>query len=613
MCGINAIYAYHYAAPDVDRDEVRRVRDRMAARGPDGSGEWYSEDGRVALGHRRLSIIDLSEAGAQPMRSADGRLVVTFNGEIYNYRELRRDLERDGCEFRSHSDTEVLLELYAREGEAMVDRLRGMFAFAIWDAPRETLVLARDPYGIKPLYYADDGWTVRVASQVKALLASGRVSRAEEPAGVAGFFLFGSVPEPYTLFREIRAVPAGAVVRVDRLGAGEPRSYFSIARTFRDAVRAPERLGAEALASRVRDALADSVRHHLVADVPVGAFLSSGVDSGSLVGLARDAGAEDLQTVTLTFEEYRGEARDEAPLAEAVARQYATRHATRVLTGVEFRAELPKLLDAMDQPSVDGTNVYVVSRAAAEMGLKVAISGLGGDELFGGYSSFRTIPRTVRAAWLPSHVPGLGPLTRAAALAVLPSRATPKAAGAVELGGTYAGAYFLKRGLFMPWELDALVGRDLARAGLERLAPLEYLASALRPDPGTPFARVATLEASCYMRNQLLRDADWAGMAHSLEIRVPLVDAALLRALAPALVGAEGALDGKDLMARAPSAPLPDAVRRRPKTGFVVPIGAWLDSDPRLASWREVPMLAHPGGHWSRRWAYALFAAAHER
>src|SRR6266481_2533045 len=234
MCGIAGIYAYHYAANAVDREELRRIRDHMAARGPDGFGEWYSQDERVGFGHRRLTIIDLSERGAQPMTSADGKLVVTFNGEIYNYRKLRAALETRGCVFRSETDTEVLLHLYAEKGEAMVNDLRGMFAFGLWDADKGALLLARDPYGIKPLYYADDGWTLRFASQVKALIAGGKVSTSPEPAGWTGFLLFGSVPEPFTTYQEIRALPAGSTLWVDRGGTHETKQYCSIAETYCD-------------------------------------------------------------------------------------------------------------------------------------------------------------------------------------------------------------------------------------------------------------------------------------------------------------------------------------------------------------------------------------------
>ena len=232
MCGIAGIYAYHYAAGSVVRTELQLIRDHMAARGPDGAGEWYSQDERVGLGHRRLSIIDLSDRAAQPMASADGKCVITFNGEIYNYRQLRALLEKKGCVFRTQSDTEVLLHLYAKKGAAMVDDLRGMFAFALWDAEKQALFLARDPYGIKPLYYADDGWTLRFASQVKALLAGQKVSRDPEPAGWVGFCLFGSVPEPFTTYQEVRSLPAGSTLWVDRIGTREVKQYFSIAEVY---------------------------------------------------------------------------------------------------------------------------------------------------------------------------------------------------------------------------------------------------------------------------------------------------------------------------------------------------------------------------------------------
>lgn len=600
------MFAFHYASLAINRDELGRTLNHMAARGPDDSGEWYSADGRVALGHRRLSIIDLSDKGRQPMLNADGTLVISFNGEIYNYQELRRSLQESGCVFESKTDTEVLLHLYAKKGEAMVEDLRGMFAFALWDANKNALMLARDPYGIKPLYYADDGWTVRAASQVKALLAGGNVSRVPEPAGIIGFFLFGSVPEPYTIYQEIRAVPAGSIVWIDALGASEPKKYFSIARVFQEAIEENQQLTGDQIQHAVRDALFDSVRHHLIADVPVGAFLSAGIDSGTLVGLARDAGAEDLQTVNLTFQ---GLDYNEAALAEVVAKQYGTKHTARLLGTTEFRSELPRILAAMDQPSIDGINVYFVSKVAAETGLKVALSGLGGDELFGGYSTFRNIRRWVKSVTIPGHIPGLGRLFRSVTSPLLPDRVSPKLAGMVEYGGTYSGAYLLQRGLFMPWELKKILNADLVNEGLRRLEPLDHISDTIRPDPQTPFARVATLEASLYMRNQLLRDADWAGMSHSLEIRVPLVDVKLLKSVAPALVTESAQFNGKHLLAQAPAIPLPQAVRQRAKTGFTVPIGKWLEEVPDMDVWRKIPGLVREGCQGSRRWAYALYTS----
>lgn len=587
MCGINGIFAYHYAANLIDRAELKRTRDHMAARGPDGKGEWISKDGWIGFGHRRLSIIDLSDAGAQPMASADGDLIVTFNGEIYNYRELRKGLEAKGRVFRSRSDTEVLLHLFADKGEAMVHELRGMFAFAIWDAKQRSLFLARDPYGIKPLYYSDDGLTFRFASQVKAMLAGGAISRIPEPAGQVGFYLFGSVPEPFTTCREIRALPAGATLIVDQIGVHEPRRYYSIARVYCDAETNAKSRGtknASRAHARIREALLDSVRHHLVADVPVGAFLSAGIDSGALVGLMRDAGQSEINTVTLSFEEFRGGTDDEAPLAAEVARTYDTDHVTRVVTEREFKDDLPRIIEAMDQPSIDGINTWFVSKAARELGLKVAVSGLGGDELFGGYPSFRDIPRWVSRLAGPSRIPYLGTGLRKALCATgfggLASR--PKIAGMFEYGGKYPGAYLLRRALFMPWELEQVLDREMARQGLESLQPLAMVEEALIPQPASGFAKVAVLESSLYMRNQLLRDTDWASMAHSLEVRVPLVDAMLLEAVAPLSDGGTG-VRAKTALATAPCVPLPSAVLQRAKTGFGVPMGAWISDMSRKA------------------------------
>ncbi len=286
----------------------------------------------------------------------------------------------------------------------MVHDLRGMFAFALWDGARRTLFLARDPYGIKPLYWSDDGHTLRLASQVKALLAGGAIARDPDPAGIVGFYLLGSVPEPHTRYRAIHELPAGSYLLAGEQGVAAPVSYFSVAATFAAASAAAASADAMApdpmaLTAGVRQALVDTVRHHLVADVPVGAFLSAGVDSGTLLALMTEsmpgtmpavsagltADPMPLQTITLAFAEYHGTPDDESPLAEEIARRYGTAHTTRVITEQSFQAQLPTVLDAMDQPSIDGINTWFVSQAAREQGLKVAISGLGGDELFGGY------------------------------------------------------------------------------------------------------------------------------------------------------------------------------------------------------------------------------------
>ncbi|HEV7427618.1 MAG TPA: asparagine synthase (glutamine-hydrolyzing) [Thermoanaerobaculia bacterium] len=577
MCGIAAMFAYGSAAAPVDAAEIEAITERMRPRGPDAGGTWIAPDNRVALGARRLAIIDLSDEGTQPMTDVDGELRIVFNGEIYNYRELRARLERLGARFHSTTDTEVLLQLYRHDGEAMVELLRGMFSFAIWDARERRMFVARDPYGIKPLYIADDGQTFRAASTVKALLAGGRIPREHDPAGVAGFWLMGSVPEPHTIFKSIRAVEAGTSFFVSERGVGSVRRYYSIASTFARGVQ--DEAAARLVQPNVllRELVTDSLRHHLIADVPVGAFLSSGIDSSALVALAAEAAGEPPRTVTLRFKEFAGAAFDEAPLAERFARQIRSDHQTRLVTRDEFVADMPRFFDAMDQPTIDGTNTWFVSKAAAERGLKVAISGLGGDELFGSYPSFRALPRIVSAARLPLAAAVAGRLGR-----------NPKARAVAQYGATWAGAYLLKRGLFLPDDLPSLMGADAAREGLEQLSMLDHIADTIDPDPGTPFGRVAALEASLYMRNQLLRDTDWASMAHSLEVRTPLVDATLLRQIAPLLMVEKSRC--KQHFAASPRTPLPAWLSRRRKTGFAVPLAEWMQLPPdgtsmRMRSW----------------------------
>jgi len=588
MCGINGLFAYKGAF--VDLDELRRTRDAMTKRGPDGYGEWASEDARVAFGHRRLAIVDLTESGAQPMQSVDGRIVVTYNGEIYNFPQLRADLEARGCEFRSRADTEVLLHLYRLYGDEMLPMLRGMFAFGLWDADKRRLLLARDPYGIKPLYYADDGACVRFASSVKALIGGGGVSRTPDAAGMAGFYLFGSVPEPWTCYKAIRSVPAGASLVADAHGLKTPRPYFSLSRLYAEAESHTP--AADVEASFRRSAL-ESVRSHLMSDVPVGAFLSAGVDSGALLGLMRDAGQQTVRAVTLAFEAFRGTAQDESPLAAEVARQYGAEHTVRWVGETEFKGDLPKIFAAMDQPSIDGVNTWFVAKATRELGLKVAISGVGGDELLGGYSTFARLPRIVRALSFVRHLPGREALSQAGlALARAAGlRTHPKSAGLLALAPTFPGAYLLQRGVFLPSELGEAMGDpDFARAGLEELQPVAGIAEALTPAPKRDFGKVAVLESMFYLRNQLLRDADWAGLAHSLEIRTPLVDSFLVNQVAPLFAGAAPP-NGKTLLARAPTNPLPDSIVNRTKTGFGIPLRRWLEGGERIED-----------RLWSRHW-----------
>ena len=585
MCGI--VTLMDYGGGEVDRNELLHIRDAMTTRGPDGEGLWISPDVKVALAHRRLSLLDLSEAGAQPMANADGSLRIVFNGEIYNYRELRRELEQEGFGFRSGSDTEVLLHLYAHKGEGMLDALRGMYAFVIWDERRRRLFAARDPFGIKPLYIADDGRCIRIASQVKALLAGGRIDTSPEPAGQVGFLLWGYVPEPFTLYKSIAAFPAGACMTVEANGA---RSTHYFCRISEELARlegiASARSNGGDLDSEVRAALVDSVRQHLVADVPVAAFLSAGLDSATLTALAAEQSQRGLCSVTLGFNEYRGTDNDETDYASLVAQRYQTEHHTRWFCREEFEAETASIISAMDQPSTDGINTYFVSKAARACGVKTALSGLGGDELFGTYPSFKDVPRMVQL-FGGNPLTAAGCAVRRLASPLLGRVASAKYAGLLEYGGTFAGAYLLRRGLFMPWEMTRILPREIVREGWETLAPLERLAHTVAPIKSARL-KVSALEMTWYMRNQLLRDSDWAGMAHSVEIRVPMVDINVLRALAPLL--ANRPVEGKRVLGGVPAKRLPGALLERAKTGFAVPLHEWISPPQPGAPRRTLSM-----------------------
>lgn len=579
MCGIAGVFAYHSAALPVDREELRRIRDHMAARGPDGSGEWLSDDGRVGLAHRRLAIIDISDAGAQPMASADGRYVITYNGELYNYRELRRELEAKGRLFRSDSDTEVLLQLFAEEGEAMLPRLRGMFAFALWDNERRRLLLARDPFGIKPLYLADSGGSLRFASQVKALLLADGIDTAPEPAGHVGFFLWGSVPEPWTLHRGIRGLRAGHAIFVEGDGQRREWAYERIADVLREASERPARGSRDDALQAITSAIHDSVLAHQVADVPVGVFLSAGIDSCLIASTAATQGAHSY-TLTLGFREYAGTADDEVPLAEEIARGLGAWHSTLMTSRDDFEAERERLFAAMDQPSIDGVNTWFVARAARQMELKVALSGLGGDELLASYPSFAQVPRLARLGSRLSGLRWMGSAVRRAAAPFFSAMTSPKYAGLLEYSGDRGAAYLLRRCLFAPWELEKVFDPKLTAEGLAALDSERELRASIAGVASDRLA-VSALEMQWYMRHQLLRDADWAGMAQSMEIRVPLLDIELLRQAAPWFAAYPDIRKAELAALAAPN--LPPALLQRPKTGFQVPVREWIrPTDDRL-------------------------------
>ena len=571
MCGLIAGFSSGQSL----ETSVRQAMVRMHHRGPDGEGLW--QEARVCMGHRRLAILDLDARATQPMISADGRYVIVYNGEIYNFRELRERLSTRGVVMRTTSDTEVILELFALDGEAMLGDVHGMFAFVIWDRLTQRAFAARDPYGIKPLYVADIDGGVMLASQVKALLATGLVSRAADVEGQAGFWMLGSVPEPHTWYRYIRAVRAGHAMWIKAGKVDREWCWSDIGAAWRDAP-ATVTLSDLEVRERVAAALRESVTRHLVADVPVGVFLSGGIDSGALAGLMVEAGSRDVQGITIAYDEFAGSEQDEAPVAAAIAAHYGITHHVRRVTREEFLADLPRILDAMDQPSIDGVNTWYASKAVAELGLKVVVSGVGGDELFQGYPSFTQLPRLVARWRAASRIPGAKGAARI--LANLQARRSGNARWrhAPEWAKTMAGGWWLRRSVRAPDELATLMGADKATLAMHEFSVAGHVKAMTGAVADNPRLAVGQIESMTYMRNQLLRDSDWASMDHSVELRTPLVDAHLLHQVAPLLSSFER-FPNKSLLADAPTKALPREISFRRKTGFGIPVDRWLKED----------------------------------
>ena len=558
MCGIAGIVSDH---SPVALAAVRQMDQCIAHRGPDGHGVWTAADQRAALAHRRLSILDLTMAGAQPFTSADARFVITYNGEIYNFRELRNELIAAGQRFRSESDTEVILTGYARAGEAFIARLRGMFAFAIWDERERRCIVARDRFGIKPFYYSTNGGRFAFASSVRALAQAGVVGTAPDPIATHQYFRTGSVPEPRTLLADVKALEAGTI-GTWHAGRFETKRYWSI--TFD-----PHPMPWDDAVSRSRAALMDSVAHHFVSDVPVGVFLSGGIDSTALVALASKAGVGRINTFSIAFP---GEPGDEGPAARRTADHFGTTHHEWAIDGDTGRALFEDFVAAADQPSIDGLNTHAVSKVVRDRGLKVALSGVGGDELFGGYKSFRRVPQLTR---LHRALQSAGINGAAGAAASLSGGAKGRRVREWLAGSaTIARGYEMFRGIFTCAESQQLV-RYFLDCDVDESTRLPDVAAA---DAGD---QISALELSRYMRNQLLRDADVMSMAWGVELRVPFLDTAVFDTMRT--IPADLRLQPAKRLLTAAVPELPEWIVNQPKRGFLFPIEKWIG-----AEWSDV-------------------------
>ena len=634
MCGIFGIVGLNARVP---AELLERATQSLTHRGPDDGGTVILHDSaheavEIGLGNRRLAILDLSPQGHQPMNDpATGNWIV-YNGEVYNFREVRAKLEREGLNFSSHSDTEVILKAYGQWGEECVHEFRGMFAFAIWDARRRRLFVARDPMGIKPLYFWHSDRYFMFSSEVRTLLGTGLVPRSIDPAGLMNYLTFGSLYDPNTLIEGVNALPPGCHLTWEQGQAKQAQYWDLIDPELTDVSNHACDAGAKTRGEReaqTAEMLDESVRMQLVSDVPVGVFLSGGIDSSSLVGILSRSGVRP-STFSIVFREADY---SEAEYSRTIAQQFHTDHHEITVSQSDFFAAIAPAIRAMDLPTIDGINTYFVSERTRAAGVKVALSGLGGDEMFAGYSSFRTVPRMERLAKVWERIPGAvrNPLVSIFASLAPPGDQNRKLIALGRDGGRILHPYFLSRMLFTPEQLDELFPGVKTKttkikttsAFLRAEKPLtESLTQAKSLDP---INRVSYLEARCYMLNTLLRDSDFMSMAHGLEVRVPLIDHQLARRLL-AMPGSWKLDQGtpKPLLVRALKGQLPDKIVHRPKRGFTLPFEHWLrdalrpvmeESLRKIADGALGALISAPAAHgvwkdflqgrtsWSRPWS----------
>jgi asparagine synthase (glutamine-hydrolysing) len=503
---------------------------------------------------------------------------IVYNGEIYNFRDMRAELERAGIGFVSNSDTEVLLKAYAHWGDRCVEKLRGMFALAIWDASRHHLFLARDPMGIKPLYFGQFGSYFLFSSEVRTMLGTGLVPRTIDRAGLVNFLTFGSAYDPLTLIEGVHALPAGCTLTWEN-GAVRQSAYWDLVDAERAAIAPAGRSSqtAEPLPQKLQPILEEAVRLQLVSDVPVGVFLSGGIDSSALVSILSRGGVTPA-TFSIVFREAEF---SEAQHSRAVAAKFHTDHHEIGVSQTDVLESIPDALRAMDLPTMDGVNTYFVSREARRAGVKVALSGLGGDEVFAGYSTFRTVPRMERFARAWNHLPHMvrGTLSSAFFAFRPDNDQNRKLAALASANGRLVHPYFLSRMLFTPDQRDRLTPGQHSQIGdAASSSQRQNLSRARSLDPVN---RVSYLESRCYMLNTLLRDADFMSMSQGLEVRVPLID----HILAKTVLSLPGAWKlnntPKKLLVEALAGSLPEEIVHRPKHGFTLPFEQWMRQELR--------------------------------
>jgi len=565
------------------QEDILQMRDAMQHGGPDGAGVFVDVAKGIALGHRRLSLLDLSAAGAQPMQDASARYQLVFNGELYNYAELKEELLALGYHFRSNSDTEVVLYAFIAWGKEAFHRFNAMFALAIYDTHTCILTLARDAVGIKPLYYHQAANRFLFASELRAFKALDAHWPLQKNWSIY-FLAFGFIPEPFTQLQNIYALAPGSFMQINAKA-----QCVNVASFVQETKKLRITQEADAIAA-IRSSLSAAVQRQLVADAPLGVFLSGGVDSSILTAIASKY-KQPLQTLSIAFEQG---AFSEAPYQEAVAQAYQTQHKAYTLSADLFYEHLADIQAAMDQPSNDGVNTYFISKYAHESGLKTVLSGLGADELFGGYPSFKHAHRVNVLSHLPFFTIQL-------LQSVLSADKWKRLSYLYEKRAN--NYYLVNRGIFAPDQIASILSCSLqeVRDALNELKDIKIDASA------TLLEQNARREFSIYMRNQLLRDADVMSMWHGLEIRVPFLDQAFIHTvntIDPALLFQPK--KGKHLLIKAFQEDIPKSVWDRAKQGFTFPFQTWMQSmdfkNEHAQTHSYYEAFRKQQLHWSKLW-----------
>ncbi|MBN8697670.1 MAG: asparagine synthase (glutamine-hydrolyzing) [Bacteroidetes bacterium] len=571
MCGINGLVGI--ADVGIAKEKVNAMNERMRHRGPDDSGIFAEE--KIALGHRRLSIIDLSSAGHQPMRSFDGRYQIVYNGELYNFKELKFELQRvvagsgqQSYMFQTNTDTEVIIAAYARWGADCVKRFNGMFAFAIWDTVNKELFIARDRLGIKPLYYFYTNGVLGFSSEIRSLLASELLPRKLDQNALIDYLRYQTVHAPDTIVKGVKMLMPGHYIEMKGENV-KIKKYWSLIDNISDASKGksyPE------VCKDIEHLLTKAVERRLLADVPFGAFLSGGIDSSAVVGLMSKVSSEKVKTFSVTFDESEF---SEAKYAQLIAKKFNTDHHEIKLSPDDFLKDLPGALKAMDHPSGDGPNTYIVSKATKNAGITMALSGLGGDELFAGYDVFKRSLELNKKAWLnaiplPFRKAGGGLLAKSK-----PGIASEKIAALLKQGKINFNTFYpISRQVLM----DEQIFRILKVDALTENKVLELISN-IPTTKNQQLTTTSIAEISTYMQNVLLRDTDQMSMAHALEVRVPFIDYTLVEYVLGIPDQYKSVASPKKLLVDSLGDLLPREIIDRPKMGFTLPWKHWIKNE----------------------------------